>query len=249
MQVQLRNVQPAQAISYLERRLAKPVESFAWQDVWQALHARMFTVAKSAGFDILGDVSGAIDDALKNGTTLEDFQKQLVPLLREKGWWGRADVTDPATGEVVNAQLGSLRRLRTIFDTNLRTSYAAGKWIDAQRVKDDRPYLRYLHTSSEHPRHQHLQFVGVTLPIDHPFWDTHYPPNGWGCKCHVVSMSQRQYDAAAQAGTIRTQAPVVNFRQFVNARTGQTQAVPEGIDPGWGYNVGQALMAVLHAAA
>ena len=49
----------------------------------------MFTVAKSAGFDILGDVADAVDRAQAQGQTLAQFQADLEPLLRKKGWWGK----------------------------------------------------------------------------------------------------------------------------------------------------------------
>ena len=32
-------------------------------------------------------------------------------------------------------------------------------------------------------RPQHLEWDGLVLPVDHPFWKTHAPPNGWGCRC------------------------------------------------------------------
>lgn len=246
--VEFRDVQPNDAIETFAQRFANPVPSYSWLDVWQHMHARGFTVAKSAGYDILGDISAALDDALKNGETFDTFTKRLIPVLQEKGWWGKGAAFDPLTGETTLSQLGSLRRLRVIYDTNLRNAYAAGRWAAVQRVKADRPYLRYRHTTSEHPRHQHLQWVNVTLPVDHPFWITHYPPNGWGCKCGVVTVSQRQYEALASAGTIRTEAPVIDFKQFVNARTGQTILTPAHIDPGFGYNAGEAFLAALKAA-
>ena len=202
----------------------------------------MFTVAKSAGYDILGDMSGALDDALKNGTTFEDFKKQIIPILQQKGWWGQGPAFDPLTGETTIEQLGSLRRLKVIFDTNMRVSYAAGRWASIQRNKVDRPYLCYLHTTSEHPRPEHLAWDGITLPVDDPFWDTHYPPNGWGCKCGVMTLSQRQYEQSLAEGSIITERPLQTLIDFINGRTGETTTVPKGIDPGWGYNVGQAFM-------
>lgn len=249
MGLELRNVDPQEAIAQLTQRFANPVGSFSWLDVWQAQHAQMFTVAKSAGYDILGDIITALDAAVKNGTTFETFAADLIPLLQAKGWWGRGPALDPLTGIETDAQLGSVRRLQTIYDTNMRVAFNAGRWAQAQRVKADRPYLRYLHTSSEHPRHSHLQWVGITLPTDDPWWQTHMPPNGWGCKCSVVTLSQRQFDMQRSAGTIRTDAPQTNYRQYVNNRTGQVSAVPDGIDPGFGYNVGEAFLQQLQAAA
>ena len=225
------NVDPNDAIDALQRRtdILQPTNS--WWEMWQAQHSAAFTVARSAGFDILSDISSALDDALKQGTTYEDFIKRIVPILQEKGWWGR--------------DLGSLRRLKLIFDTNMRTSYMAGRWASIQRNKEERPYLRYMHTTSEHPRPLHLLWNGITLPCDHPLWDTHYPPNGWGCKCSVITLSRRQYDAASEAGTILTEAPKIDWRTVVNKLTGEIFRVPDGIDPGWGYNVGQAFLKAL----
>jgi uncharacterized protein with gpF-like domain len=247
MDLVFRNVQPREAIAQLGRRIANPIGTFSWLDVWQTEHAQMFTVAKSAGFDILGDIIAALDASVQNGTDLKAFTDQLVPILQAKGWWGKQIVRDPLTGASIEAQLGSLRRLKVIYETNMRIAFNAGRWVQAQRVKQDRPYLRYVHTTSEHPRHSHLQFVGVTLPVDHPWWKTHMPINGWGCKCSVDSLSQRQYELMRDAGEIKTAPPPIVWKPFFNKRTGQTVQVPEGIDPGFANNPGEDFLRALAA--
>ncbi|HEY2070702.1 MAG TPA: phage minor head protein [Rhizomicrobium sp.] len=242
-----RNIAPTDAIDAFGQRLASPSPSYSWLDVFDQMHAQSFTVAKSAGFDILDDISSALDDALKNGTTFQDFAKQLQPILADKGWWGRGPAFDPISGTLNDAQLGSLRRLQTIFDTNMRVSYQAGQWAGIQRNISDQPYLMYDHTTSAHPRAEHLAWDGTALPADDPWWDTHYPPNGWGCKCGVIALSKRQYDQMSASGLITTSAPKTIWQIFTNARTGETSRVPAGIDPGFGYNVGKAFLEQLAA--
>ncbi len=81
-----------------------------------------------------------------------------------------------------------------IYQTNMATSYAAGRYkqlTDPEFLKL-RPYWRYVHNDSVlHPRplHQHWGNIRLTLRWDHPFWDTHFPPNGWGCMCHVTAVA------------------------------------------------------------
>ena len=59
-------------------------------------------------------------------------------------------------------------RTRVIYDTNVLTSYAAGRW-QQQAVKELRPYWRYRHSiASEHPRHLHLERDGIVLHADDP---------------------------------------------------------------------------------
>lgn len=239
MPVELKALPPTEAIRHFESKGYQI--GFAWQDVWQEEHAKAFTVAKAMRVDILQDIRTAMDDAIREGTTLEAFRTRLQPLLEEKGWWGKQRLADPLTGELKTVQLGSPRRLETIFRTNMRTSYAAGKWERIERVKAARPMLRYMAVLDDHTRDQHRAWHGTILPVDDPFWDTHYPPNGWNCRCGVMQMSRRQANAAGGIST-RPDGPT---RNYVNPRTGEVIAVPEGIDPGFGYNVGKAHMRAL----
>lgn len=238
MAVTLEPLPPAEAIAALERRGRRLDPTFAWQDAWQTDHAAMFTVAKSAGFDILNDVFDAFQKALKEGRTGRRFAAELTPVLQAKGWWGRQDVVDPATGETVSAQLGSPRRLKTIFNVNMRVSYAAGHWASFERNKAARPYLRYVAILDERTRPEHRARHNLCLPVDHPYWDIWAPPCGWSCRCTLQSLSER--DVQRMRGQLKFEPPPDVFRDWVNKRTGEVSRVPAGIDPGWAYNPGKA---------
>lgn len=240
-QIEFRNVQPSDAIAFFDKKSALLRESFDWREVWQEEHARQFTVAKSAGRDILGDIYSATRDAIVNGTTFEDFRKRLKPILQDKGWWGTSQALDPRTGQMVTVQLGSTRRLKTIYDTNISMSFAAGRWDRVWRLRHARPYLLYDHLDGQkRPRLHHKVWDNIALPITDPVWRWLYPPNGWGCHCSVISLSQAQYDNLKKAGKIKTDPPPELMREYTNTRTGQTIKVHEGVDPGFDYNVGVA---------
>lgn len=234
MAVTLEPLAPADAVRSFESKGYKL--GFAWQDVWHEEHNRAFTVAKAMRYDILEDIRQSVDKAIRDGTTFAQFSKELTPILQEKGWWGRQRVLDPATGESKLAQLGSPRRLKTIFDVNLRTSYAAGRWARIQRVKEERPYLRYVAVQDTRTRPEHADWHGTILPVDDPWWDTHYPPNGWNCRCQPQQLSQRDLDRFGFE--VDEEPPAGGNVTWTNPRTGEVVSVPEGIDPGFGYNVG-----------
>lgn len=230
---------PAEAVAALQRRGGRLDPTFSWQDAWEAEHATMFTVAKSAGFDILKDIHAGLVEALAEGRTFQDFAKDLRPVLEKKGWWGRQQVTDPATGEIQERVLGSPRRLKTIFETNMRVSYAAGHWAKFERTKATRPVLRYVSLLfGKDRRKQHVARHNLCLPVDDAYWDTWAPPCGWGCQCTLQSLSLR--DVERMKGELKFTPPAETSRSFVNSRTGQITRVPDGIDPGWGYNPGKA---------
>ena len=67
-----------------------------------------------------------------------------------KGWWGEQVMLDPVDGVAKTVQLGSTRRLRVIFQTNLATAYAAGQWARIQEDKQMFPYLKYIASTAEH---------------------------------------------------------------------------------------------------
>lgn len=248
MAVELRAVPPADAIAAYEARRGKLTETFSWEELFAEEHAAQLTVAKSAGFDIMTDIDAAMMRALAEGGTLQQFSRGLVPALQAKGWWGRKAVTDPATGVAVMATLGTPRRLETIFNTNLRVSYAAGHWASFERNKVARPYLRYVCILDERTRPAHRARHNLVLPVDHPYWDEWAPPCGWSCRCTLQSLSERDIRRLqAEGEVLKFEPPADTRRDYLNKRTGEVVSVPDGIDPGWAYNPGKAGWKALQA--
>lgn len=72
---------PAEAIRFFKKGIQF---GFDWRDVWKEEHAVAFTVAKAMQIDILQDIRAALQDALENGTTFDQFKKDLIPVLQKK---------------------------------------------------------------------------------------------------------------------------------------------------------------------
>ena len=232
------SINPEEALAFFRAKKFKLDPSFDWRD-WKAQqHAGSFTVAKSAGFDILADIFDAVEKAIAEGTTLQEFQRGLIPVLQEKGWWGKKEVVDPLTGETKLVQLGSPRRLKTIFQTNLRMAYMAGKWQRFMRTSAKRPWLRYVSVLDNRTRITHRSWHGTILRFDDPWWTEHFPPNDFGCRCDVQQLSDadlKRYNwTPSPAG-----GPQSLPRTHINRRTGEVTKVPQGIMPGFEFNVGQ----------
>lgn len=242
--------QPQEAIDYFRQKGYRV--GFDHQDVWRQEHQAAFTVAKGMQIDLLQDIRGALDAALAEGTTLADFKKRLTPQLQARGWWGRQDVLDPMTGETVSAQLGSPRRLRVIFETNLATAYSEGQ---AERIEANKglfEFLMYDGLNAANPRDAHRPYDGLVLRADDPWWNAHRPVKAWGCKCTVIQLSRRMME---REGYQEGKAPPEQLREVVNKRTGETLQVPAGVDPAFHYphggrraNLGRMMMDKADAA-
>lgn len=210
-----------EAIEHFRGKLDLPTPY--WDAIKGEAHAKAFTVAGAMKRDLLKDLRKTVDKVLAEGGTIADFRAGFDAAVAEHGW----------------SYKGTRGwRTRIIYDTNLRTAHAAGKWKQFQRVKARRPWLQYQTAGDARVRAEHVAWDGLVLHIDDPWWNTHYPPNGWGCRCIVRSLSQRQLDRlGSRPGT----APPLNPTERINTRTGEIYGeVPEGIDTGWNYNVGQA---------
>ena len=240
---------PPSVTDYWERRATNLRPSFNHRDVWLDEHARAFTVAKAMQADVLAAIRDEVGRAIEEGRTYEQFQKDLKPTLQKLGWWGRKGMVDPQTGKTVPAQLGSPRRLKTIYWANTRTARAAGLWSRAQATKRVLPYFRYGLGPSEKHRPHHASKAGIVLPVDHPWWAEWFPPNGWGCKCWVRQIGAAE---AERLGSV-TEPPVIETRKHINTRLplGHPRRetwVPVGIDPGWHGNPGLAAERALTVA-
>ena len=185
--------------------------------------------------DLLLDLRGAVDAAIADGETLEKFRQRFDAIVEKHGWSYKG---------------GRNWRTKVIYPTNLRTSYAAGRYEQMKAVAERRPWWRYRHShAGNEPREKHLAWDGLTLRHDDPWWAIHYPPNGWGCKCHVESLTDADLRALGKDGP-DTAPPLRTERVTVGARglNPRTVTVPVGIDPGWDYAPGRSVAQRRHQA-
>ncbi len=179
--------EPTSVMEYM--RAKKPKIHFDYDEIMHYTHHRTFTVAKITKLDLLSDIQESLYYAQKRGLGFDEWKKSIKPTLIKKGWWGDIHVTNPKTKEVKRIYVGN-HRLKTIYNTNMRVSYAKSKYqslIDA-----DCEYLRYVSILSENTRDSHRALHGTILPIDDKFWLTNYPPNDWNCKCSVQGIDSYQ---------------------------------------------------------
>lgn len=212
-----------EAIDYLKGKL--PEGSMAWDDLSGPVHGKVFAVAGAVKADLVRDLQAALVRALENGTTITQFRKDFDQAVQQHGWTYRGK-----------------RGWRTsvIFDTNMRSAHMAGRWAQIQAGKDRRPFLQYRTAGDARVRPQHRQWNGLIYPVDDLFWTTHYPPNGWGCRCTVRAYSQ----ADLEAKKLSVSDPFEVKTREVISRDGEIKdRVPVGIDPGWDHNVGQSWIA------
>ncbi len=160
-------------IAYLRQKLNLPTER--WDDIKGRANERAFVVAGAAKADLIEDFKQAAIKAAGQGGGERAFAKDFKAIVAKHGWTGW-------TGE--GTKEGEAWRTRVIYQTNMATSYWAGRWAqmtDPEVVKLH-PYWRYIHADGVlNPRENHLAWHGLTLPWDHPFWKTHFAPNGFNC--------------------------------------------------------------------
>lgn len=98
--------------------------------------------------------------------------------------------------------------LKAEYEHAVASAQMAEQWQNYQLTKDELPFLRYDTAGDDRVRPVHAGWDGIILPIDHQFWATNYPPNGWGCRCDA---SQQASDAGGRKVNTEELAPAVGM--------------------------------------
>lgn len=209
----------AEQLDFFRRKLNLPSER--WDDIVKSAHDRAFIVAGAGTADLVNDLRQAIEKRIEDGGGLAAFRKEFREIVQRNGWTGW-------TGE--GSKAGEAWRTKIIYQTNMATSYAAGRYKQLMEpaFRALRPFWRYMHNDSVmHPRplHQLWGNIRLTLRWDHPFWKKFFPPNGWGCQCWVIAV-----EAPVEGDA--TEPP--DGWDTIDPKTG----APFGIDKGFDYAPG-----------
>lgn len=76
--------------------------------------------------------------------------------------------------------------LQTEYNQAVAASQNAARWTQFTAEKADIPFIEYQTVGDDSVRASHALLDGIVRKVDDSFWSTHYPPNGWGCRCEVI---------------------------------------------------------------
>lgn len=163
-----------EAIRAFRRRVPMP------DHVWDALSdnekAFGFKVAGAAQADLATQAWEAMDKAISQGTTLDEFKRDVGAQLEAA--WGKQDPW----------------RLETIFRTQAMAAYGAGRHeiLSHPEVRKARPYLRFDAVNDSRTSDVCEALDGVIRPADDPFWLTRTPPLHFCCRSVLVPLSEEE---------------------------------------------------------
>jgi SPP1 gp7 family putative phage head morphogenesis protein len=143
--------------------LAELADDYSRADIlMHYLHnSAVFSAAKT--FQQVNDMSGKLFDESGAKRSFSDFKADATTIFDEynENW------------------------LQAEYNTAISTAQAGRNWSDIEENADTLPLLRYVTVGDDRVRDEHAEMDGITLPVDDPFWDTNYPPNGFNCRCAV----------------------------------------------------------------
>lgn len=153
-------------------------------------NARALTISGISKADLLAEVKDCIMESIKTGSTLEEFRTQAADMLKQ------------------NYSQINPRRIDTIYRTNMQASYQAARYrqMTDPAVMEARPFWRYVSVQDGHTRRAHAAMNGKIFRCDDPIWQTWYPPNGFNCRCTVVTVSREEMKR--DGGILEPEAPV-----------------------------------------
>lgn len=205
---------PEDAIEYWKAKTK--ITSLEAKILTEEARERAFYVAGLAKLDQVNMVHNALLEALKEGHSIETFKKNIAGLIKQKGW--------------------DKRRIETIFNTNMQTAYQAGRWKSIERNKKSFPYLQYSSVLDKRTRPAHSVLHGKVYPVDHQFWNSYYPPNGFNCRCTALQLSQYYVDKEG----LSIEKTLPKHLPYTDPQTGNTFTVTNA-KPDYGFtnNVGK----------
>lgn len=201
---------------YFEKKLNLKTNSYL--DILGEEHDYFFVVAGANRNEVLNAIREAVDEAIHNGGTIEEFRQRFDDIVAKTGW---------------DYNGGRNWRTRIIYDTNIYGAYNRGRLQQHLELAEEMPYWEYNHNDNAHPRPQHKAWDGLVLRYDNPFWKYHYPIKAYGCHCTVQALDDFDLE---HYGKKVSPTPEIEFEQkTVGMRSGNPRVVevPKGVDVGF----------------
>jgi len=206
------------AVAWFDSKVTAPTSMRASEialKVPGAIRMQAFFSARVASTNILESMRQECRDILEGKRNVTQAAARLREFLAKEGYGiprpkrkGDADLTT----------LASDRRLRLVLRQNVAMAQAVGRRSVSEHPEVTELFPNYRYSANTA---RHAQFDGLVLPKSDPFWDTHYPPWDYECKCLIYDTDapaargvQRVRNVPpARSGFVFESRPAVAFRQ------------------------------------
>jgi hypothetical protein len=171
-----------EAVDYFKQKINIPTKR--WNSLKGAMHTMAFSIAGAMRADILLDFRNAVDKAISNGDSLQDFRDNFYKIASK---WRESD---PSFDEKMKKPKYGAWRSKVIYQTNMLTAAAAAQERQARELPDVFTHAKYVCMMLPGSREEHKAWNGTVLPVNDPWWEKHSPPNGFGCLCEKEFISK-----------------------------------------------------------
>jgi len=208
-------IQPnKRAAEYLRGKVATLPPTF--KKLLPEVRGRAFTVARIQDFDVLRDLQDRIA-ALPEGGDWREIRKGLA-----------AEIS-PYMDESEEGAKAAMSKAELVLRTNGFQAYATARFEEQRAVEDALPFWKYQTVGDGNVREAHAALDGKVLPADDPFWDTHYPPWDFGCRCVVAAITKGEADRmkAEDADKPEPERRVLEGKALEAAREGRVRVMDD----------------------
>lgn len=136
----------------------------------QAMRENIFWFSGAKTFQQLKELNARLTDENGKRVSFNDFKK---------------------AAQEVNEKY-NINYLTAEYDTAFSSAQMAGKWAGYEQDTKMYPNLKYVCVDDSHTRAAHAALDGTIKPVNDPFWNTFYPPNGFRCRCHVEQTDETE---------------------------------------------------------
>lgn len=163
-----------EAVYWFRKRV--PMTDAEYEKLDADAREKAFTVARVAQLDVVAQTWDALDRAISEGTSYEDFRKEMEPALTA-AWGGERPW-----------------HLETIFRTNTQLAYGAGRWTELTQpaIMKARPFWKLSVIMDGRTSDICAALANTVLPADDAFWQTHNPPLHHNCRTGIIALTEQQ---------------------------------------------------------
>lgn len=191
------------------------IDAAAYKRLPSEIRARAYCVAHVHDMDAVRDLIKTVE-RLPKGSDWKKLRREIA-----------ADIS-PYMGDNRKA---ARNKAELLLRTHGFQAYAAGRYAEQMATREAVPYLMYMTVGDGNVRDDHAALDGKVLPADDPFWDTHYPPWDFGCRCVVAGVTGQQAQSIKKEdeGKPAAMRRVLEGKALEDARAGRVAVDGRGV--------------------